>query len=141
MDVGCYCVSAIRLLAGEPVRARGAQLAGGGGVDLAFAGVLELPDGVLGLFDCALSLPSRTGLEVVGEEGTITVADPWFARAGGLEVRRGEAVEAVVPERANAYRLELENLAAAAAGTAAPLLGRADAVGQARALEALHASA
>ena len=39
------------------------------------------------------------------------------------------------------YRLELENLADAAAGRAKPLLGRADAVAQARALAALYRSA
>jgi predicted dehydrogenase len=39
------------------------------------------------------------------------------------------------------YRLQLENLADAAAGRAEPLLGRADAVAQARALAALYRSA
>jgi hypothetical protein len=50
-------------------------------------------------------------------------------------------VQTIEPARADAYRLELENLAAAAAGTAEPLLGRSDAVGQARAIELLYASA
>ena len=42
---------------------------------------------------------------------------------------------------ANSYALELENLSAAIRGTGAALLGRADALGQARTLEALYASA
>jgi xylose dehydrogenase (NAD/NADP) len=42
---------------------------------------------------------------------------------------------------ADAYLLELEDFAAAVAGEREPLLGRADAVGQARALEALYAAA
>ena len=41
----------------------------------------------------------------------------------------------------NSYQLELENLSEAIRGEAEPLLGRADAVGNARALEALYASA
>ena len=37
MDVGCYCVSALRLLCGEPTRVSGEQIAGGdGGVDIRF---------------------------------------------------------------------------------------------------------
>jgi xylose dehydrogenase (NAD/NADP) len=44
-------------------------------------------------------------------------------------------------EAADSYRLELENLSAAIRGEAEPLLGREDAVGQARAIEALYRSA
>ncbi len=50
----------------------------------------------------------------------------------------GEPVE--VPQ-ADSYRLELDNLAAAAAGEAEPLLGRDDALGQARVIDALYRSA
>ena len=39
------------------------------------------------------------------------------------------------------FQLELENFAAAVAGDAPPLLGRADALGQARAIDALYRSA
>jgi predicted dehydrogenase len=42
---------------------------------------------------------------------------------------------------ADAYQLELENLAGAVSGTAPPLLGRDDALGQARTIEALYRSA
>ncbi len=41
----------------------------------------------------------------------------------------------------DSYRLELENFGAAIPGTRQPLLGRADALGQARTIEALYASA
>ena len=40
-------------------------------------------------------------------------------------------------EHANSYRLELENLARAIRGEEAPLLGRDDALGQARTIAAL----
>jgi predicted dehydrogenase len=39
------------------------------------------------------------------------------------------------------YRLEVENFSAAILGDAEPLLGREDALGQARAIEALYRSA
>ena len=41
----------------------------------------------------------------------------------------------------DSYTLELEDFAAAAAGESEPLLGRADALGQARTIEALYRSA
>ena len=41
----------------------------------------------------------------------------------------------------DSYRLELEDFAAAAAGEREPLLGRADALGQARTIDALYRSA
>ena len=41
----------------------------------------------------------------------------------------------------NSYRLELENLGRAIRGDGTPLLGRADAVGQARTIEAIYEAA
>ena len=67
--------------------------------------------------------------------------DPWHARRPGLEVRREDKSESVDVERANSYRLEVENLADAIRGVGKPLLGRNDAVGQARVIEALYRSA
>jgi len=56
-------------------------------------------------------------------------------------VRREDGVEEVALEPQDSYRLELENLGDAIAGSAEPLLGRADAVGQARVIAALYRSA
>ncbi|HEX3268563.1 MAG TPA: Gfo/Idh/MocA family oxidoreductase [Gaiellaceae bacterium] len=69
MDVGCYCVNAIRLLAGEPKCVHGEQALGESGVDITFAGTLRCADDVLAHFDCGLVLPDRAALEVVGEGG------------------------------------------------------------------------
>ena len=86
-------------------------------------------------------------------------AEPRRARGGrqrglavpGRSLARGHAGDRAAPRRtrssgssiepANSYRLELENVGAAAAGKAELLLGRDDAMGQARTLEALHRSA
>ena len=58
-----------------------------------------------------------------------------------IELRRDGNVERIELDPADSYRLELENLAAAIRGQAPLLLGREDAVAQARALEPLHRSA
>jgi predicted dehydrogenase len=141
MDVGCYCVSGARLLGGEPDAVFGLQLTGPTGVDVRFVGVLRFPNDVIAQFHCGFDLPSESRLEPIGSGGSIVVRDPWHARNPGLEVRRDDESEWVDIELANSYRLELENLADAIRGVGEPLLGRDDAVGQARVIEALYRSA
>jgi predicted dehydrogenase len=141
MDVGCYCLSASRLLAGEPEVVAAQQVVGRSGVDVRFAATLSFGGGVLAHFDCGFDLPPRGDLEAIGSDGSILVRDPWLIRETGLELRRDGEVEHVDVENPNRYLLELENLAAAARGEAEPLLGREDALGQARAIEALYRSA
>jgi xylose dehydrogenase (NAD/NADP) len=138
MDVGCYCVSGARLLAGEPESVHGVQRLGPTGVDTTFAGVLRFPGDVVATFHCSMDLPGRQELEVLGTERTLLVQAPWRSDLGGDVLLDGERVE--IPE-GNAYRLELEDLAAAARGEREPLLGRADALGQARTIDALYGSA
>jgi predicted dehydrogenase len=58
-----------------------------------------------------------------------------------IELRRDGDVERIGLDYQDSYRLELENLSDAIRGDADLLLGREDARGQARALEALHRSA
>jgi D-xylose 1-dehydrogenase (NADP+, D-xylono-1,5-lactone-forming) len=141
MDVGCYCVNAARLLAGEPERVIGLQTLGGDGVDVAFTGAMSFVDGTLAHFDAGLSLDTRDELEVVGDEGTLFLDDPWHCRTPLIELRRPDGVERIETPVVDSYRLEAENLSAAIRGEAPPLLGRDDAVGQARAIEVLYAAA
>ncbi len=137
MDVGCYCVSGARLLAGaEPERVSAEQVTSRTGVDIQLAGVLRFPGDVTAELTAAMAFDHQ-GLEAIGSDGTLFVPDPWHCRAGVL-VLNGNEVR-VEPE--DSYRLELENLAAAIRGEAGLLLGRADALGQARTIEALYRSA
>jgi predicted dehydrogenase len=142
MDVGCYCVSGIRLLAGEPEHVRGEQVTGTTGIDMAFHGTLRCSDDVVGQFEASFRSPQRQALEVVGEDGVLVVEAPWRVDwGGGVTLRRDGATEVVEVASADAYTLELENLADAIDGRAAALLGRDDAVAQARAIDALYRSA
>jgi D-xylose 1-dehydrogenase (NADP+, D-xylono-1,5-lactone-forming) len=141
MDVGCYCVSGARLLAGEPESVFGVQATGPTGVDVRFSASLLFPNHVVAQFHCGFDLPVESRLEPIGAVGSIVVRDPWHARKPGLELRRDDRSQWVDVEPANSYRLELENLADAIRGDAQPLLGRDDAVAQARVIEALYRSA
>ena len=141
MDVGCYCVSGSRLLAGEPEQVYGQQYVGPSGTDWVFSGTMRFPGDVFAEFDCGTALPERDELEVIGETGSLFLDDPWHCLEPVIELRRDAGLERIEVERADSYRLQAENLSEAIRGAADPLLGRDDAVGQARAIEALYRSA
>jgi len=141
MDVGCYCVSGSRLLGGEPERVYGEQFVGRSGTDWVFTGTMRFPGDVLAQFDCGTALAERDELEAIGTDGSLFLDDPWHCIEPVIELRRDDGVERIELEHADSYRLEVENLSDAIRGTADALLGRADAVGQARAIEGLFRSA
>ncbi|HUY72290.1 MAG TPA: Gfo/Idh/MocA family oxidoreductase [Gaiellaceae bacterium] len=140
MDVGCYCVSGTRLLAGEPESVYGAAWTGESGTDWVFAATMRFAGNVLAQFDCGTALPERDELEAIGSEGSLFLDDPWHCKRPAIELRRDGGVERIEVETVDSYRLELENVSDAIRGEAELLLGREDAVAQARALEALHDS-
>jgi D-xylose 1-dehydrogenase (NADP+, D-xylono-1,5-lactone-forming) len=141
MDVGCYNVSGSRLLGGEPERVWGEAWFGPSGTDWVFTGTLRFPGDVIATFDCGTALTSRDELEAIGSEGSLFLDDPWHCVHPVIELRGEGSIERIELEPVDSYRLELENLSDTIRGEAELLLGREDAFGQARALEALHRSA
>jgi len=141
MDIGCYAVNASRLFGGEPERVYGEAWFGPSGTDWLFAGTLRFPGDVMALFDSGTAMIARDELEAIGSEGSLFLDDPWHCRAPGIEVRREGKVERIEIDVVDSYRLELENVSDAIRGEGELLLGRDDAVAQARTLEALHDSA
>jgi xylose dehydrogenase (NAD/NADP) len=137
MDLGCYCISSCRLLAGEPREVFGFQHLGPSGVDLRFDGLLRFAGDVLAEFHCAFDLPYGAGLEAIGSDGRVVVREPFRCSDPHLELN-GERVEV---EDLDRYLLQLENFSQAVRGEAEPLLGRTDALGQARTIAALYRSA
>ncbi|HWF40955.1 MAG TPA: Gfo/Idh/MocA family oxidoreductase [Acidothermaceae bacterium] len=142
MDVGVYPLSASRLLAGEPISVTAQQVTGPSGVDVSFAATMRFNDDVLAHFDCAFHVADRSYLEVVGTEGRVEVSDPWHGTQPALTVtmRGAEPVRTDI-EPANPYQLELEEFGKAVRGEPNQLIGRADAEGQAKAVEALYRAA
>ncbi len=137
MDVGCYCISGSRLVAGaEPSAVFGVQTLTPSGVDQTFAGLLRFPSGAVAEIVAGFTSHHRS-LEAIGARGTLLLHDPWLGEDGGIRLGDRE----IEVESDNAYRLELENMSAAILGEGKPLLGRADALGQARTIQALYRSA
>jgi predicted dehydrogenase len=136
LDVGCYCVSAARLLLGEPDRIHGEARIGRGGVDTQFAGTLRFGD-VTATFQCGLRSSFSNTLEVIGSEGILRVPSP-FVDPPGIVLVNGEEHRV---EAGNHYRAELEDMCAAIRGERGVLLGRDEMRGQATVLDALLRSA
>jgi predicted dehydrogenase len=137
MDLGCYCINGCRLLAGEPEQFVGFQHTGPTGVDLRFNGLLRFPGDVFAEFHCGFDLSEGAGLEAIGSEGRVLVREPFRCVDPHLELN-GERVEV---EDIDRYLLQLENFSKAIRGEAEPLLGREDALGQARTIASLYRSA
>lgn len=136
MDVGCYPVSAARLLLGEPIRVSAEQVLGRGGVDHRFTGLLRFPGDRVALIHSGFDANAEY-LEIVGSHATLRLPDPWHSVTGLLYLD-GKEIRA---EPANPYLLELQDMNAAIRGERPALLGRSDALGQARTIEALFRAA
>jgi len=147
MDVGCYAISLLRILAGEPTSASGLAHVGATGVDLRFAGFLRFKSGASGFFDCGLDLPSRSFLEVVGTRGTLRADWPFFRPffphldPPMIEVRVGLESRRLTLVDDNPYLAQIKNFSRAIRGHEKPLLGRDDALAQASVVNALRRSA
>ena len=142
-DVGCYCVSALRLAFGaEPRRASAFARFDEEGADRELAGVLEFDAG-LGIVSSSISSARRERMEVVGEEGSISLDAPFRAdKAGGkIEILRGGETSTETFEAADPYRAELEEFAAAIREGREPAVGPREILGNARAIDALLGSA
>ncbi len=137
MDVGCYSVSGARLVAGsEPLHVLGEQTLAPSGVDMTFAGLLRFRDDVIATIASGFTSDDAS-LEAVGDASILVMRSPWQGKARALWL--GDREIPVTP--VDPYPLELENMSAAILGETAPLLGRDDALGQARTIAALYESA
>jgi xylose dehydrogenase (NAD/NADP) len=142
-DVGCYCVSALRLsFRSEPRLASAFARFDNEGADRELAGVLEFDSG-LGIISSSISSARRERMEVVGEEGKISLDAPFRAdKAGGtMEIVRSGERNTETFEAADPYRAELEEFAAAIREGREPAVGPREILGNAGAIAALLDSA
>jgi D-xylose 1-dehydrogenase (NADP+, D-xylono-1,5-lactone-forming) len=138
MDVGTYCVSAARLLAGrEPVAAIGVAWPAVSGVDERFSGILDFGDGLVATLTSGFR-SRHSSIEAIGADASLRLDDPFAGRA--TKLIGSDGFKADIPQ-VNPYELELDDFAAAIRGEHPVRLGRADMLGQARALHALYESA
>ena len=146
MDVGCYCVSFCRLIAGEePCEAKAvAHIGPEGRVDYQMTGVLKFPSGIVAHFTSAVQCSVPSCAEIYGSKGSIRIANPWFASDGSvsLVVSAGGETETIeVKHDRELYANEAMTVAEHIARRQAPrpAMSWSDSLGQMRTLDALRA--
>ena len=143
-DVGCYCVSYSTFAAdAEPEEAQGYAISAAADVDEQFYGTLVFPEGRVAQFDCALNVQLNLGVTLIGSAGVIEVPMPWYAHLAPLSVylhRNGQSTE-IKTSGANAYALEIEDVAATVRGERKQLVAPDETLRNLRVIERLRESA
>lgn len=117
-DIGCYPLSAARLLLGaepEAVTVHAKFSPEHDNVDMMASGLVEFPGEVSLIFDCGMWAYNRQLLEILGTEGRIEVPMPFNARNEDAEffVHTGDGVRRVDATGANPYICQVDDFAAA----------------------------
>ena len=118
-DVGCYPISAARLLLqAEPIAATMQGLFSDtyGGVDMFASGLLEFPNQTAALIDCGMWAAFRNEIELIGTEGVIKIPHA-FVPSNDDETaiyveKNGETIRHAAPY-INSYILQVDTFAKA----------------------------
>jgi predicted dehydrogenase len=114
MDVGCYCVNALRLISGEePEQVAAVARFGASGVDEAVAGVLRFPSGVVGHFDAGLRASRAHTYEVRGTAGRIQLDNAFVPHGLDTVIRHwhGDDYREIVVPQVDQYQIMVEDFA------------------------------
>jgi len=145
MDVGCYCVNVIRLMAGEePKRVTASAKWADDGVDMNLVGTLEFPSGALAHFGCGFDAIFNSSYEILGNEGRILVEAGFVAEPDATQtvhVWRGSKHEAITIPGVDHYQLMAEDFADALLNGRPPRYDPQDAVENMHVLDRLYVSA
>lgn len=133
LDVGCYPVSAARLIAGaalgmdfaEPIEVKTAGHLGMTGIDEYAAATLKFPNDIIAQVATGVRLNLENVVRIHGDEGRITVPSPWIvAREGGTSqilVQRGRDTQTIeITTDQPLYGIEADTVAAALPKQQAP---------------------
>lgn len=149
LDVGCYCTSMARLIAGaaigkpfdEPVEFLGTGHVGSQSrVDEYAVASLKFSSGILSQLACGVQLNLENNVRITGTQGTIIVPSPWVVslHAGFSKIiifKDGIPEEVVVEAHEGLYSIEADHVAAHIAARQAPAMPWEDTLGNMRALD------
>ena len=112
-DIGCYPLSFTRTVLGtEPLEVFGWQVTSPSGVDEVFAGQLRFPGDIYFQLDCSFKIPFHVYMEIVGDEGTLTIPRPFNDMAKKeLYLTRDGKTSTIVVKGPDPYLAEVENFA------------------------------
>ena len=148
LDVGCYAMSMVRLIAGaamgkevaEPIEVLGAGHVGATGVDEWAGATLKFENDIIARLATGIRCNQDNKVIIHGTEGRIEVSKPWFCqgREAGETTLNVNGEERVITADRGIYACEADMVAANVQGRqgASPAMTWADSIGQAKAIEA-----
>jgi predicted dehydrogenase/aryl-alcohol dehydrogenase-like predicted oxidoreductase len=109
LDVGCYCTSMARLIAGvaidrdfvDPIEVKGIGHLGETGVDEYAVAILRFPSDIIAQVSAGVRLNQESVVRIYGTQGNILVPSPWLCS-------RGEPVSKIIVHRVGEGRQEIE---------------------------------
>ena len=151
LDVGCYCVSMARLIAGavtgkafeDPLEVKGTGHIGATGVDEYAVASLKFPNAIVAQIAAGVQLDLENNVRIVGTEGSILVPDPWTMNSDGPGFSKILVFKSHIPEEIvietdlGLYALEADHVAEqiAKGRTQSPLVSWDDSLGNMCALD------
>lgn len=146
MDVGAYCVSFSRLVAGtEPDRCEFTAHLGTKGYDEWGNGVLHFPNNITAAFGSGIHLNMKNDARVYGSDGSIHITSPWICTPDSemTLLRKGKDPEIFKLGMLNAelYAAEADAVAEYIEAKECPFMSISDTIGQMKTLDALRKSA
>jgi predicted dehydrogenase len=155
LDVGCYCASMARLVAGaadgrpfaEPLAVSGAGVLGPTGVDEYAVATLDFGNGLLAQLACGVQLTVETSVRIWGDAGHLVIPSPWGAShsAGVSKIllhRTGDAKpeEVEIVSDRGLYALEADHVAAHLHARQSPAMSWDDSLGNMETLDRWRAA-
>jgi xylose dehydrogenase (NAD/NADP) len=145
-DVGCYPLSAARLIMGvepEAVTVHALFSPEYGDVDMMASGLVEFPGNVALTFDCGMWANFRNELEIVGTEGTIVLKPSFLPSVENddIKIQSGDSTRIEGPYGVEAYVAQSDQFARTVWGEEQPAYSAQDSVSNMKLLEACVASA
>lgn len=154
LDVGCYCTSISRLIAGtaagkdfvEPIEINGTGEIGlESGVDEYAVASLKFQGGILAQIACGVRLNLENNVRITGTEGSILIPNPWTigGDSGFMKIivfKAGIPEELIVESTKSVYAIEADHVAENISARQAPAMSWNDSLGNMKTLEAWRAA-
>jgi len=145
MDVGTYCVSMTRLVAGaEPKTAHYCAYIGDKGYDEIGSGCMKFPGEFTSSFGTGIHVNLRNDLTIYGTEGSIHISDPWKVSKSVMTVnKRGSDPQVFEYKSTNdeLYAIEADTVAQFLEAKECPYMTVQDTIDNMKALDMLRKSA
>ncbi len=146
LDIGCYSVHQMRTIFGsEPLEVSSETELDAAGLDTMVSATLRFADGT-GHLTIATTLKRGRRMHVLGTEGSIEILNPVHSPSGTARILAALAGNDGDPQEMQfpiglQYGLQLEEFAAAVRAKRQPLVPLSNALGNARVIDAIRASA